>query len=238
MERAEFTKATKDVLAKRVGYCCSNPTCKSPTTGPHTDATRSVNIGVACHIYAAAPGGPRDDSSISREQRSEMSNAIWLCQSCAKLIDNDVFKYSPQILLGWKTEAECRAQQGIAGEAPTHLFPQPISALHSSIPKIAGLPYVRARELLVNAGWQPFLHSWTFASDIAIKYGNGPGFWEMGFWEISQASPTGLAHCIFEFKDVYGNRLRVVTMGEELPDRGARASVTSWQFVDDVNDAM
>ena len=88
--RDNFSKETKEQLAKRVAGFCSNPQCRSSTSGPHTDPAGSVNIGVAAHIIAAAPGGPRGDAGFSSSDRSDISNGIWLCQSCAKLIDNDV----------------------------------------------------------------------------------------------------------------------------------------------------
>src|SRR5262249_3112254 len=36
-------------------------------------------------------------------------NGIWLCQNCAKLVDNDPVRYSEACLRGWKRQAEDRA---------------------------------------------------------------------------------------------------------------------------------
>ena len=33
--RDDFTKRIKETLAKRVGFHCSNPSCKIITSGPH-----------------------------------------------------------------------------------------------------------------------------------------------------------------------------------------------------------
>jgi len=43
--RDEFTKETKDIVAKRVGLRCSNPNCRRPTSGPqaHPVAGRHVD---------------------------------------------------------------------------------------------------------------------------------------------------------------------------------------------------
>jgi hypothetical protein len=46
-------------------------------------------LGVAAHITAASPDGPRYDQNLSSEQRKSPDNGIWLCQNCAKLVDND-----------------------------------------------------------------------------------------------------------------------------------------------------
>ena len=108
--RDDFTKKTIDTLAKRVGYCCSNPQCPLlSTSGPHDDPTRSVNIGVAAHITAASKGGPRYDAKISSDDRSGIKNGIWLCQNCANLIDKNEIKYTVEVLHQWKRDAEEKA---------------------------------------------------------------------------------------------------------------------------------
>jgi hypothetical protein len=65
-----------------------------------------VNIGVAAHITAASPGGPRYDDSITPEQRSSITNALWLCQNCAALIDRDTGRFTAAKLREWKERAE------------------------------------------------------------------------------------------------------------------------------------
>lgn len=104
--RDDFTRETLDTLAKRVGVRCSNPGCRKLTTGPRTEPTRVVNIGVGAHITAAAVGGPRFDSGLTVERRRSADNGIWLCQNCAKLIDNDRDRYTEQLLRSWKKSAE------------------------------------------------------------------------------------------------------------------------------------
>jgi energy-coupling factor transporter ATP-binding protein EcfA2 len=111
--RDDFDKSTKETLAKRVGYQCSNPSCRKLTSGPHEDPSKSVNIGVAAHITAAAPGGKRYDSTISSEARKSIDNGMWLCQNCAKLIDSDEAKYSIDLLFKWKKESEQAASLAI-----------------------------------------------------------------------------------------------------------------------------
>lgn len=104
--RDDFSTGTKELLAKRVGVTCSNPECRKPTSGPQADPTGSVNLGVAAHISAASRGGPRYEEDLSPEQRADSSNGIWLCQTCAKLIDNDSTRFSRAVLEGWKRAAE------------------------------------------------------------------------------------------------------------------------------------
>lgn len=92
--RDDFTEAVKDSVASRVGFKCSNPDCRAPTAGPQTDSSKSLNLGVAAHITAASPGGPRYDPNLTPEQRRSPENAIWLCQTHAKLVDNDPTRFT------------------------------------------------------------------------------------------------------------------------------------------------
>lgn len=111
--RDDFPAGVKDELAKRVGYLCSNPACRQPTSGPQSSSSGTVNIGVASHITAASPGGPRHDSGFSTDRRTSTENGIWLCQTCAKLIDNDQSRYSVAKLEEWKSDAETAAAHAL-----------------------------------------------------------------------------------------------------------------------------
>jgi len=42
--RDDFTKKTAEILAKRVGYLCSNPNCKKLTVGANEDIDKSTTI--------------------------------------------------------------------------------------------------------------------------------------------------------------------------------------------------
>ncbi|TQK04745.1 hypothetical protein FBX97_3707 [Herbaspirillum sp. SJZ107] len=107
--RDDFNQQTKDMLSKRAGAKCSNPGCRQPTSGPSSDDSKAVSIGVAAHIHAASEGGPRYEKFMSPEQRAHISNGIWLCQSCSKLIDVDPARYTVGVLKNWKKQAEAEA---------------------------------------------------------------------------------------------------------------------------------
>jgi hypothetical protein len=111
--RDDFSLPTKDTLAKRVAFKCSNPRCGRETSGPQADERSVINIGVAAHISGASQGGPRYDPLLSPEDRSDMANGIWLCQNCAKLVDNDTERYTVAILKEWKNAAEEAAHRAL-----------------------------------------------------------------------------------------------------------------------------
>lgn len=117
--RDEFSSKVKDSLGKRVNFRCSNPTCRRPTLGPKADnAGGSINIGVAAHIHAAAPGGPRFNAYMSSDERGAITNGIWLCQVCAKLVDSDEPRYGVGQLQKWKVDAEDEAISNLQKAGP------------------------------------------------------------------------------------------------------------------------
>ena len=112
--RDEFPNAVKTVLAQRAAGRCSNPDCGAVTSGPGLDPDSAVNVGVAAHITAASRGGPRYDPALAPAERITALNGVWLCQTCAKLIDTDVTRYTLDVLRQWKTRAEGRAAAMLA----------------------------------------------------------------------------------------------------------------------------
>jgi hypothetical protein len=95
-----------------------------------------VDIGVASHITAASPGGPRFDSSISEEERKSAANGIWLCQSCGKLIDDDEEGYTASKLREHKSRAEAKARREVH---PPHLSEHDVFAEAARrMPKLIG----------------------------------------------------------------------------------------------------
>jgi hypothetical protein len=131
-QRDEFPQAIKEVLAKRAGQRCSNPTCVGPTSGPHADESKAINLGVAAHITAAAPGGPRYNPNLSPEERAAISNGIWLCQTCAKLVDSDTATYPEERLIIWKRHHEESVQAAIAGTGKTDISTRGTGVLNFS----------------------------------------------------------------------------------------------------------
>ena len=116
--RDDFSPNVQRRLALRASYRCSNPACLANTIGPGGASDDAVvNLGVASHITAAAAGGPRYDEDMTPEERSGISNGIWLCANCSRLVDGDVASYPTALLRQWKSQHEELMKATLAGRA-------------------------------------------------------------------------------------------------------------------------
>ena len=108
-KRHDFLQSTIQRLRDRAGNVCSYPDCYVHTHGAAFIGDKSVGVGIACHIKAAAPGGPRYDVNQTKDERRHLDNGIWMCQTHSKLVDADDSAYSVATLLEWKHKAEARS---------------------------------------------------------------------------------------------------------------------------------
>lgn len=100
---------------------------------------------------------------------------------------------------------------------------------HAKLPFVKDSTYHKARKKLIAAGWQPLQTK--SSDDPDVTSGNGPAFWRKGYVELEACAGTGVAACAFLFKDSHGNRLRVTTEGEELPEDKSYARVSGYKSV-------
>lgn len=106
MARDDFNISTKRILAQRAGSRCSKPGCDILCWLSGEGTEKASSIGVAAHIKAASPDGPRYDSNQTPEQRKNISNGIYLCQNHAHLIDTNEQIYPVPLLNYWKKRHE------------------------------------------------------------------------------------------------------------------------------------
>jgi hypothetical protein len=107
--RAEFAAPVRQIIAERAGYQCSVLNCGRLTVGPGPRSAQVINIGMAAHIYAASPGGPRGTGGLSALERSDPENGIWCCYTHGKAIDaNAGAVFSVAQLIAWKRLHEAR----------------------------------------------------------------------------------------------------------------------------------
>ena len=118
MPPPDFNKKTTLGVAKRAAYKCSNPDCRVSTVGPNSDPEKSIVIGEAAHIFGARLGSKRYSSSMTDVARAEITNAIWLCRNCHKIIDSDGESYSANVLFAWRESHEryVLSELGTAGD--------------------------------------------------------------------------------------------------------------------------
>jgi hypothetical protein len=102
MPPPDFSRMITETLARRAGSMCSNVECRALTAGPTIAPDKSVNIGTAAHIYGAREGAARFRPDMTDVSRAEITNGIWLCTNCHKLIDNDPTRYPPELLFQWR----------------------------------------------------------------------------------------------------------------------------------------
>ena len=106
--RDNFSKKTIEAIAKRASFICSNPECRCLTLCPSDeDQKKYIYIGKVAHITGAAKGGPRYDSSLSKEQRGSIENGIFICSNCAEMVDkNEGIDFPEVTLREWKKDHE------------------------------------------------------------------------------------------------------------------------------------
>ncbi|MGD0854718.1 MAG: hypothetical protein ABSA18_02815 [Dehalococcoidia bacterium] len=143
-KRDEFPKPIQRLIAERAGYICSN--CSIGTIGAHSKAGKSLKLGKACHITAAAIKGPRFDPNMTSEDRSSASNGIWLCLKCADMIDKNSERYSADLLRTWKRDQELRIKMVL--ESSIRLVPQIELCRLSDISNNAQLSISEAKRIL------------------------------------------------------------------------------------------
>jgi len=164
MRDDDFPMPVKELLAKRVAQRCSNPGCGHPTSGPQADPSKAVNVGVASHITAASPCGPRYDPTMAPAHRRSADNGIWLCQTCAKLVDNDELRYPVMKVREWRAHAEAMAARDLArrGGAP----PEKFARLERLMPELLA-------EMRDDLKSSPFMREF-------VVYKKGLSFWNDG----------------------------------------------------------
>lgn len=81
-------------------------------------------VGEAAHIRGARPRSARYDDAMTDDERADPANGIWLCCTCAKLIDSDEKRFSISLLDTWKMRHETWIQAGrpVAQAAARELY--------------------------------------------------------------------------------------------------------------------
>ncbi len=237
--RDDFNAATRKVLADRVAYRCSNPDCRASTAGPQTRLDKALNVGVAAHITAASTGGPRFNPALSESERSDISNGIWLCQTCAKLIDNDIERYTESLLRDWKRSAERDAlaaigktdkapSKGAAGAAEREIKRN--LALRDKMHKAFLKPF-SARQPM---NWRAKPHSKFAHSKVLVR-----SLEDTRYPEVDDAPEGRMSSWLtFEVYDFYHNGLVVIVhLDKGIMDKDGNWAIVPYTHCDDPIDS-
>jgi hypothetical protein len=126
--RDEFLERTKLQIAKRAGWFCSDPSCRRPTVGSNSDGDGEINVGIAAHICAAAPGGPRYDPNMTPEQRRSADNGIWMCGLHGTAVDDKDSEFTVERLREWKAQAQKESRRRVLyNDTPLGPAAEPLS---------------------------------------------------------------------------------------------------------------
>ena len=167
MALPDFKKTTIDTLAKRASFKCSNPDCQVSTVGPNSDPTKSTLIGEAAHIRGARPESKRYVSDMTDTARAEITNGIWLCRNCHKLIDTDDVRYTIDLLFAWREEHE----KFVLSELGTSSSKIQLNQEESLLSTFRNYPHI-VRRIVIDRpdGWE-----WRLAAEL-MRYFNDPHF--------------------------------------------------------------
>jgi hypothetical protein len=124
-------------------------------------------IGEAAHIHGARPQSKRYSSKMSDAARAEITNGIWLCRNCHKLIDTDHVRFSSDLLFAWREEHENYVLSELGNTSDRiRLDQQNVSLIDFN-----GYPPLIRRIILDKpGGWE-----WRLAAEL-MRYFNTPHF--------------------------------------------------------------
>ena len=162
--RDDFSADVKRSLAARAGHRCS--ICGKSTSGPAVDPETALSDGVAAHITAASPGGPRFDSALTQEERRSAGNGIWACTQHGREIDADASAFSVDLLRGLKKICEEAADRELHAHA----------ALSDQSAQLIELPHATtAFKLFEIVAPQPYAYPTTAAVRELVQRAEQPG---------------------------------------------------------------
>lgn len=79
--RDDFSQQVKVCLPSVRDIDAQTQIAKNQLLGAQEGGSKSISIGIAAHITAAAPGGPRYNAAMTPEERSSIDNGFGCVQT-------------------------------------------------------------------------------------------------------------------------------------------------------------
>lgn len=95
---------THKMLWGRSGNRCALPTCRRLLVEDETETDDASIVGDEAHIVAREKDGSRGISSLTTEERDKFNNLLLMCKVHHKLIDDQPFKFTVDVLHQMKAE--------------------------------------------------------------------------------------------------------------------------------------
>ena len=92
-------KTVKHLFATCANRCC-HPGCTQEMV-----LANGIVVGEICHITASSSKGPRYNPNLTAEGRDSFANLILLCPTHHKMADDDIARYTPDLLRDLKAMA-------------------------------------------------------------------------------------------------------------------------------------
>jgi hypothetical protein len=132
-------------LRERVAFMCSNPLCRRLTVKAAFEGNKPVRSGKAAHILSAGKAGPRSKEGMDDKECCGFDNGLWLCDACARLIDDDESKYPPDLLQKWKLDAEEYVRELVTQDTRLRQLQGMVSPMLSALRILTAVPGPGAR---------------------------------------------------------------------------------------------
>lgn len=166
----EFSSTTARHLGERVAYMCSKPDCRILTIRARSGSDSVLKKGKACHIHSASPNGPRFDPRMSDADCKSPSNGIWLCDICAREVDDDASIYSARTLKGWKNKSELYVMELATQDSRLRQLRTTLSQSLSALRILSGIPQMGVTDItFFNAAGIPLARLLIEAEQILVE---------------------------------------------------------------------
>jgi hypothetical protein len=166
----EFNTTTARLLGERVAYMCSKPDCRILTIKARSGSESVQKKGKACHIHSASPKGPRFDPEMSDKDCKSAANGIWLCDICAREVDDDASAYSAQTLKWWKNKSEVYVMELVTQDSRLRQLRATLSQSLSALRILSGIPQMGVTDItFFNAAGIPLARLLIEAEQILVE---------------------------------------------------------------------